>query len=393
MSIVNTNGAIASAQRMLEAIKAEQGIAQLITDNDPRTHHLSSFDRQNIVRTQGVFDIWKKIGRQVLAMHPAIVDEVKVASSDKIPGEILRVLPYMNPLVVFSEPPEFKTWVKSGQHKMTKGQEDRTRLLGFFTYGTRTYGYDAEGNTSGVEDRESGGIYPSTGTTSVRQKIYSTTDPEANRFGMLLVLEVLDAQGRQIDIELNNMTIYFDQTATLSETVDSMMGRYHWSEDDPKAEAHHRKWMRQIMSTCLGSLFYLCSTTLEAEKVPAKATKALGKNITRKPLSLYRVGWTTGAALTRFRQGSSRSLEPSVIGDLTHQRDPEHRRSHFKMQPYGPARSLRRLIFVSAYWTHKERLGEEGINTARSVPRVGRRGDARESQRETMRIKMPAEVE
>jgi hypothetical protein len=37
------------------------------------------------------------------------------------------------------------------------------------------------------------------------------------------------------------------------------------------------------------------------------------------------------------------------------------------MQPYGPGRSLRRLIFISPYWTHRERLGESGINTMRRV--------------------------
>lgn len=381
----STHSAIAAAQTMLEAVKREQSIAQLVLGNDPRTFGFSSFDRQNIVRTQGVFDAWRRIGRQVLAMHPEVVEEVKVASSDKIPGEVLRVLPYMNPLVVFSEPPEFKTWVKSGQHKMTKGTEAKMRLLGFFTYGTRTLGLDEKGNESGTE--KDTGVIPDEDTVRVEQRIYETNNPEANRFGMLLVFEVLDAYGKMVDIELNNITMYFDQECTLTEAVDSLMDRYHWSEEDPDAQGYHRKWMRQVMSTVVGSLFYLCSTTLEAEKVPTKACKTLGRSITRKPLSLYRVGWTTGAALTRYRQGQ-RTDSPSVMGDIGHERDPEHRRSHFKMQPYGPGKALRKLIFVSAYWTHKERLGEEGVNVARRVPRVDGKGSARESVETALRVKM-----
>lgn len=368
MAFGSTNQAISTAQRMLDVLQNDVQMAKLITEGDPRTFALDTYNRQNIVRTALVTNTWKSIGRQVLAMHPEVVDEVKVATSDKIPGEVLRVLPYMNPLVVFSEPPVFDSWQPAGRpHRVTGLVEEKMRLLGFLTYGTRE-----------VPVQDGDGM-------RVEQKIYATSDVDANRFGIMAIFETLDASGKSQDFEINNMTIFFQQNLTLAETVEAMLERFHWDADMGEKElARCRKWMRRVVSTIVGTLFYLCSTTLEAEKVPAKATKNLGRSISRKPLSLFRIGWTTGAALTRYRQ--SRTNSTSEMGDLSHQQDPQHRRSHFKMQPCGTGKKERKLIFVSAYWTHRERLGEEGVNVARAVPRVDGKGSARESTRVSLDV-------
>lgn len=368
MAYSSTTEAIATAQRILDTVQSEVEVAKAISEDHPLTRGFNTFGRQNILRTQAVSQVWRRIGRQVLAIHPEIVEEVRVAHSDQIPGEVLRTLPYMNPLVVFSEPPVFTSWLPGGVHRSsTDGRADEyMRLLGFFTFGSANV---KVGNVA-------------------EQRIYPTTATEAERFGMLLVLEVLDGAKKHIDTEFNSMTLFFDETMTLAEIVDDLMTRYHW--DSPRAGAnpeHARKWMRDVMSVVLGSLFYLCSTTLEAEKVPAKATRNLGRNISRKPLSMYRIGWTTGAALTRLRR--QRIAEStSTQGDISHQQDPQHRRGHFKMQPYGPQRALRRLTYVSPYWTKVEQLGQAGMNTARAVPRVGDKGDARQSLKTAMGLRV-----
>lgn len=379
MAYSSTTEAIATAQRILDTVQSEVEVAKAINENHPalKALGLNSFSRQNVLRTQAVSNVWRKIGRQVLAMHPEIVDEVRVANSDSIPGEVLRTLPYMNPLVVFAQPPVFQSWIAPGQshiHNLRGKQEESMRLLGFFTFG------------SGDAVHEEPILHNGEVTRGVRaeQRIYATTATEANRFGVIVVMEVLDAVGNAIDVEFNSLTLYFDRTATLAETVDDLMERYHWADSGADPE-RARKWMRDVMSVVVGSLFYLCSTTLEAEKVPAKATRHLGRNISRKPLSMYRIGWTTGAALTRLRQ--QRIAEStSEMGDLSHQQDPQHRRGHFKMQPYGPQRALRRLIYVSPYWTKVEQLGTAGMNTARAVPRVGDKGEARRSLKTAMAV-------
>lgn len=372
--LATTNTAIASAQRILESIASEQEMCEAVKANDPRTRRLSVYDRQNIIRSQAVYSAWKEIGRQVLAMHPEVVEEVKVATSDKIPGEVLRTLPYMNPLVVFADPPEFQSWMRKGdKHPATGLKDHKMRLLGFLTYGT-------------TELLSLGDTIDANGPKHAEQLIMASNDEDATRFGMLLVFETIDEYGIVQDIEFNTMSVYYADHKTLGETVDGMMTRFHFAGgEEAPADPRYKKWMRSIMSTVMGSLFYLCSTTLEAERVPAKASRNLGRSITRKPLSLYRIGWTTGAALTRYR--ASRVGYGSEQGDVGHQQDPQHRRSHFKLQPCGEGRKERKLIFVSAYWTHKERLGSEGVNTAHKVPRVNGKGSARESLQTALRVK------
>lgn len=378
MSITSTNEAIASAQRILEAFQEDAGVSRAILAGDKRVARLGldGYNKQNIIRCALVKQMWQKIGRQVLAVHPAVVDEVKLATSDKIPAEVLRTLPYMNPLVVFAEPPEFKTWMPKGEmHPATGRPEVKMRLLGFFTYGIS--------NAQIKEDD---------GRVRLEQRIYSTNAVEAERFGMMLMLEALDDNGRVIDVELNSMSIYFNENLTLGETVDDLMDRFHWAVSDAHQGATTKKWMRQVLGVVMGSLFYLCSTTLEAEEVPRKYTaRRVPRSVSRKPLSMFKIGWTTGAALTRYRQ--SRTYSTSEQSDITHTQDPQHRRAHFKMQPCGPGLIERKLIFVSAYWTHVEALGEAGVNTARGVPRVNGKGAARESVRTALTTGIPAEVQ
>jgi hypothetical protein len=367
--LATTSGAIESAQRILGAIEEERELADAVRSGDPRTRKLSIFDRQNIMRNQVILSTWKEIGRQVLAMHPEVVEEVKVATSDKIPVEVLRTLPYMNPLVIFADPPEFDSWLEKNQtHSVTGFHEAKMRLLGFLCYGT----------TEALSEREE--AVPHTGW----QYIMATNDPDATRFGMMLVFETLDEDGIVQDIEFNSMSLYFADHKTLGELVDGLTERFYF-DSNRNTSVNARKWLRSVMATVVGSLFYLCSTTLEAERVPPKAARNLGRNITRKPLSLYRIGWTTGAALTRYR--ASRIGYGSEQGDITHQQDPQHRRSHFKLQPCGQGRLDRKLIFVSAYWTHKERLGDSGVNAVHKVPRVNGKGSARESTQTALRVK------
>jgi hypothetical protein len=391
MTIPTTGSAIASAQAILEAIAQETDMARALQDGSTAgrmlARQLPASTRQNIIRSQIVTHTWRKIGRQVLAMHPAVVEEVTVASSDKVPGEVLRTLPYMNPMVVYADPPTFDTWVDSRgnepRHSMTRhdydpfANEAKLRLLGFICYGASNALIN---EPALISDQVSPAV-------RLENRIHSTTDANAERFGMLLVLEVLDVTGRVITTELDNISVFFDKTLTLSEMVDDVLGRFHWDTSSNRHSTRERRWMRQLLSTVIGSLFYLCSTTLEAEKVPPKAvTKAMSRKIERKPLSFYKVGWTMGAALTRYRRSRPPGWKESDQADITHQQDPQHRKAHFKMQPYGPGSSLRKLIFVSAYWTHLERLGEVGVNVARRVPLTDGQGAAAEATRRALEM-------
>jgi hypothetical protein len=391
MSIPSVNSAIRTAQQMLEHVQGESAWAQQIRDNDPAVAAFSPYDRQSILRSQLIATAWRKIGRQVLAIHPEIVEEVRVATSDKVTAEILRVLPYINPLVVFSDPPVFKTWLHGKESAYTGRQEVAMRLLGFFTCSTAVVPVDG-----------------ARGSQFVEQRIYTTTDTEGQKFTMVLFFEGLDELDRVIDLEVNTLSIKYGFTGTLADIVEDQLANFNWADGPTQVLAtkgasqklteamarQSRRWMRDVLGVVVGSLFYLCSTTLEAEQVPSKyVAKRIPKRVVRTPLSFYKVGWTTGAVLTRYRQSRER-VSPSEQGDLGHQQDCQHRRGHFKMQPYGPQGQLRKLIYVSPYWTHLERLGEMGINITRRVPRVNGKGSARESLDTALQMaQLPVEVQ
>lgn len=378
-SIPTTNGSIAQAQRILEAMQDDAFVTQHIPAQNP-------WEKQNRQRSQAISQLWRKIGRQVLAIHPEIVNEVAVATSDKVPTEVLRTLPYMNPMVVYPIPPVFKSWRGDVKESM--------RLLGFFTCGAKNF---FNGEALSDKPREDGFVMPGN-----EQRLYATNNLDANRFAILVIMEILDEYDRPVDIEMNTLTLYYNTEMTLDETVESLLNRFHFYV--PTTDKHFkvaRKWMKEVMSIIVGSLFYLCSTVLEAEEVPKKVVaKKVPKRIARQPFSLYKVGWTMGAALTRYR--SSRTYSSSQQGDITHQQDPQHRKAHFKMQWYGPRREgrcdkmrgmcscggqHREMILVQAYWTHLESLGVEGVNTMRGVPSPGKGEPARST-----RVAMELEV-
>lgn len=385
MPLTTINTAITSAQRMLEHVQAEAALAREIEAGSSWAAKVPFFEKQNTLRTQVIAQQWRKIGRQVLAVHPEIVTETRIATSDKITGEFLRVLPYMNPLVVYPELPEFLSWRKD---------EHSLRMLGFFTAGSATVQVnDDSGAMIGLERR-----------------IYSTADPDATHLSVVPIFQVCDEYGKVIDMQVDTFSLDYAAVGTLSDMVSDVMGRFRWHDRDivkDSSERARKRWMKDVLSVVMGSLLYLCSTTLEAESVPPKVVvKRIPKRVIRTPLSFYKVGWTTGAALTRWRASRDR-VAPSEQGDLGHQQDPQHRKAHFKMQWYGPRDSWRcerlrglcncdgqhkELILVQAYWTHKERLGEEGMNTVRRVPREGK-GAAAESLDTVLQMgQLPAEA-
>jgi hypothetical protein len=386
----SANNAITSARRILESIQTEAEFYRALQDDDPRAKlvALNAFNKQNMARCQLMAVQWRRIGRKTLAMHPEIVEEVKVASSAPIPTDHLATLPFLNPMVVFADPPVFKTWMAGDQvHPVTGKHETHMRLLGFLTCGI------GDGITTQNPD----------GRVRVEQRIYPTNDTAADRFGMMVVLEALDENGKGVGIEFNTLTLRYGAELTFAQTVDDVMSRFHWDDNSNGQAARNKRWMRELLSVCVGSLFYLCSTTCEAEPVPARSVaKHIPKKVLRQPMSMYRIGWTTGAAISRIRQERKSAWKESEQSDIGHEQDPQHRRAHFKMQWYGPRDGVRcenprnhcecggqhrEMIFVSAYWTHIERLGEAGMNMAHIVPTLGK-GEPRRSLEATLNMKV-----
>lgn len=355
MGLVSTASTITSAEGILAHMEKDLLFAPRMLDMDKRLDSLPEAWRMNTVKAARIGKIWRAEGRQTLAMHPEVVEASRLATSDKIPVEILRALPYINPMVVYPDPPRLDSWKGvAGPSKLMPYEESGMRMLGFMTYSF----------TAPVIVGTNAPLV--TRLRAVDAMVKNTHDPDTDTFGVMVLCEILNPRGKRVDIEATSLSMDFAQVATLGQLVDDQVFKFAFSDGSSKENA--KPWFREIFKTVIGSLLYLCSTTLDAEKVPASATRKLAsKTIARKPLSLYRVGWTTGAALSRYRRQRRLTGDPSQVGDLAHQQDPQHRRAHFKTVWTGPGRSIPRTAFISPYWTHKERLGESGINTVRRV--------------------------
>lgn len=331
MSTANPTGeSLRLAQRITAALSGEREMLHQVRETFP-PHRVPDdlADRLNEwTISAGVLTQWEKNGRQVLSVHDELVESIRFAGSSKIVPEVFRTLPYLNPMVVFPSPPKIKSH--------TKGET--LRVVGFLTYGIP---------------------HP-------RTAVLSTHDPEADTLGVYVVIEITrEDDPRNPVLEFDYISFPMDgKPLTLSETVDVMMSRFVWNhgEDNPS----RNRFMRELISLVVGAIMYLCSTTLDAEKVPRKAVlKALG-NPPRAPFSMYRVGWQIGAALSRARK-TVKVEEPSQQIKPGYEQDPQHRRAHFKTVWTGKGSMIPKTVFIAPYWTHVEKLGDKGVNTVRRV--------------------------
>jgi hypothetical protein len=365
----DTGGAIRSAEMMLAQMERDVARANLIGTHGLPQHVMPFAQQGNIIRGAEVAKLWRRVGRQSLAIHPGLVDEVRMASSAAFPMELLRALPYLNPMVIYSDPPELTSWRASdGPARFTPYVEATMRLIGFFISGSRHFGERTnhigfDSNADAIE--------------WVKDDVCETHDPTAEALGIVAMFDILNDSGRSIDYEVASLSIGMAGEATLEEIVQMQVERFEFISENTMT-TDRETWIREVYQILLGTVLYLCSTTLDVEKVPASATKHLVGTAARKHLNLYRVGWKIGQALSRYRRESS-DAEGTGRGG---QQRPCHRKCHFRMQWYGPVGAPkcskmrgtcqckgrhREWIFIAPYWTHRELLGESGDNMVRRV--------------------------
>lgn len=346
----DTISAIKTAQRIVKMLDAERGylkqLASLQSEplsqtfmnqlsvNRLKTHstyaRLTKDEIDNSIKqgwklSSEVLTGWETVGRQVLAIHPELVDAIQFSSSSKIVPEVFRTLPYINPMIVFPKPPELFSHTKT----------EKMRVLGFICYGK----------------------------TQIPERVVSTHDPEAVSMCAELVIEITG--GGEPLFECDYISFPLDgKPFTLNEAVEGVLSRFSWQHGQDEKDKN--RFMREVVKLTIGSLMYLCSTTLEAERVPRKTVIKSMNPIPRKPFSFYRVGWGIGAALSRSRvtiniDNPSTQLKPGF------EQDPQHRKAHFKTVWTGPGSMIPKTVFVAPYWTRLERLGLTGVNTVRKV--------------------------
>ena len=324
-----TTSGLKAAQRVVSALDTERRSLELFEERYPRPQDAPTRYQQEVpgwMVSTAVLKLWRSQGRQALFLHPELVNALRMSSSSKITPEVFRTLPYLEPLVVFPEPFTVKSHTRA----------ETAKALGFFTYGKT-----AEGAQT------------------------STHDPDATTFGAYVLLDITPEGQTEPVIECDAISFPMaGEPYTIAEAVERLEESFRWSVAADNTDSA-RKFIQGLLTLVIGSVMYLCSTTIEAEKVPRKVVaKTLGTP--RVPFSAYRVGWNVGAALSAARKTIAID-DPSQQPKSGYEQEPQHRRAHFKTVWTGPGSMIPKTVFIAPYWTHLEKLGTEGVNTARDV--------------------------
>lgn len=354
----DTQATLRNAQRIVSILTEERKIWRN-PDSEKATFMREFYrdDYYGLRMSDEIITGWESVGRQVLAIHPALVESIRFASSSKIPPEVNRTLPYLNPMIVFPEPPAIPAHIKG----------ETMHCLGFVCYGKTTPRPVNSGDQKFVDRLKE--EFPKSASAFAEgkldriERITTTHDPDADFLCADMMMAVIDRDGNET---YESDYISFPMTGapyTIKQTVDRLMDEFafYHGGDDPKLKA---KFMRSIAELALGSIMYLCSTTLEAEKIPRKTVLKALNPVPRHPFSVYRVGWQIGAALSRSRTNINIDELQAANGMP---QDPQHRKAHFRTVWTGPGSRIPKVAYISPYWTHIERLGTSGVNTARKV--------------------------
>lgn len=329
MSATATVSGLKVAQRVITALDDERRSLEQAQEVYAGRSDIPSDVRAQLpgwASSRFVLNQWSARGRQALLIHHGLVTEIRLSTSSKIVPEVFRTLPYLDPLVVFPDPPELRPH--------TAG--DTLRVLGFFCHSRL-----ADGKAS------------------------STHDPDAVTFCAYALVEVTTPTG-EVFAECDNISFPMDgEPFTLGEAVDRLVGTFTWANSSELDDVQARRFMRDLSRIVIGSVMYLASTTLEAEKVPRTAVLKALHSGSRAPISAYRVGWTIGAALSASRKVVGRDTPTNQVEGR--EQEPQHRRAHFKTVWTGEGSLVPKTVFISPYWTHLEKLGTQGVNTARPV--------------------------
>ena len=289
-----------------------------------------------------IYRQWRQLGRHTVGIHPDLYDELALSETSKVPGEVLWALPYRNPMVVYPHRPV-----------VDLGQYGTRRILGFYLSGLRTMApvtresYDPATAAADTHDRD---------TEALRLTIYTE------------VVEPDDPETR-LDYE----TFYYsipragaDTFEALCALISDRLVRYGSARPGlgDGSMLTEVEDLRTLLSPVLATVFYLCSTTLDAEPV----SKTIVKRRTpakRKPIRLVNVGWFLGPELASARRAAARNEFGKQNGNTVagRQQRPHQRRCHFALRWTGKGRTVPRTVFIAPFWVHPELLDADSSTT------------------------------
>ena len=311
---------------------------------------------------KAVVERWRARGRQVVTMHPDLVSEVTMATTDTLNCQVFNFLPYIDPLVIYADP-----------IKLTGG----FTMLGFF----------AHGMTMGTGPRFKPGekvgtiqlfpldmLDPQSMTEREKELEWMVVmDTDSDRAAYLTILVLL--QNGKGELACGRMAFPFRRNTSVSVEESDLitLGDIVATYDELVIEHQHRGLVTgeryvspatiasaELHSVVLGSLLYLCATVIDAQPLPRCATKAVKSG--NKPITMVKVGWRVGPALSRFRRsGGGSASSGNHTGRMV---APHQRKAHIAIRWTGPGRTIPRSVLILPTWIHPELIGMTDPKTA-----------------------------
>lgn len=264
--------------------------------------------------------MWEKY-RTVCEIHPRLTQDLRSSGSDKFPPEVLRHLPYRNPLVFLSEP----------QNVRLAGHKERGRLVGWYVVGMD-------------ESRH----------------YCDTSDGRAVALHVTVLSEILGKGGAEVDDwDMTRVTLPLTgETCTVDELIARMLSTFAW---DPtvksQTEETQHSFMSSVLHVVLPHMLYLCSENLDTKPKPFRpgppARRQGGRTIPAKGSRVERqlIGFRVGPELAAAeRWETAGELGPARGPQGGHKGPSAHmRRGHFHAYRYGKGRTQTKVKWTAPF--------------------------------------------
>lgn len=266
--------------------------------------------------------LWKRT-RIVYSIHPDMQRELVDSTSGRLPGDVFRLLPHTNPMIVFPGPVPISS--PDGKHG---------RVLGIYVFGRRDEG----------------------------TAICSTHDDQRDLLGLMCIIGLYDDRGNRVDTEVIRMHIPIGmQTFTIDDAVDRTLTLFAANMDAMLSMDQLRAWVGELMGLAINTLLYLCTdrpdlTAVRDRKRKRKPGKKKGSDRDTRPPTMIRVGWRIGPALMRVRKRAAAYHRKS---DGSRRQPPHQRRCHYRWYHVGPGRTESVLKFIKPYMVNVDLLDTE----------------------------------
>lgn len=288
---------------------------------DTALRKLNRADQQRMIQTAGelrLHALWEQ-HRDTYEPHPAMTRELMKLKSDvKIPGEVLKRLRHINPMILLPGAPE-----------LIHADGLRGQIIAVTVTGVVSPRYPYVGKMRPASEEGNG--VP-----------VDTHDPEANAYRVLVHSTVLTHDNKIQDMDVVQFTVPTSGEFTLDGLVEQIVNdSFAWAPDvrlhDTTTDTR-RAYMTTCARAAVAHLLYACSRTVELDTRPRAVRPPAKKGVLKgvKSPRVLRMGWQIGAVIADTLRRAATGAPPGP--GTGKKRRPHVRGAHLHLYRVGVGR-------------------------------------------------------